>query len=502
MKSQVISLLNSRSLLTVAEAAMQLGVPEGEMQPIFASIAASHDGSYTLLSRLIEEAASGNATAIVMHKSDGLKTDASADALLSLTYPSNVAASSLPVQLCPCAPVSLREYPVVSRAAMETRPDATPSLPPPAAPASLMVSPAAAAAPSEAEMTHTEDSRPAATLSSAVTSVASTMLPVAQEESPQSKLTPVTSTALREVTALQAPSPMIATSTAAALASSPKATVFDKMKEAAAAKRPRTCEAPTQPMRQRSKPGKVAKMENTTSLAKLARESKKQKNRIPAAAGAASAPSSMSFLDDDGDVPAHLSHSEVSSSSHVEAMVNEDSPTFDVVEGPASNDEVIMCDDAPPLAFRPAAPLPSRSTPTPHKKEPEAKKASSAAAAADATQCKLATFFNAAVVEFQKSYVREIETEMRVEHGEFVCCDFPCYKHCSTGEVISEDEYYQRTAAFIRSNSHDAAVSNPNRIPAIASVELPQRTAAAQKAEKTAPVPAKTLLSFFRPSSA
>ncbi|KAG5491852.1 hypothetical protein JIQ42_01761 [Leishmania sp. Namibia] len=499
MESQVMNLLNSRSLLTVAEAATQLGVPEGEMQPIFASIAASHDGGYTLLSRSIEEAAGGNATAIVMHKSDGLKTDASADALLSLTYPSNVAPSSLPVQLCPSAAVSLREYPVVSRAAMETRPDATPSLPPPA---SLMVSPAAAVAPSETELTHTEDSHPAATLSSAVTPVASTVLPLAQEESPQSKLAPVTSTAQREETAPRAPSPVIAISTAAALASSPKATIFDKMKEAAAAKRPRTCEASAKPMRQRSKPGKVAKMENTTSLAKLARASKKQKNGIPAATGAASAPSSMSFLDDDGDVPAHLSHSEVSSSSHVEATVNEDLPTFDVVEAPASNDEVIMCDDAPPLAFRPAAPLPSRSTPTPHKKEPEAKKASSAAAAADATQCNLASFFNAAVVEFQKSYVREIETEMRVENGEFVCCDFPCYKHCSTGEVISEHEYHQRTAAFIRSNSHDAAVSTPNRMPAIASVESPQRTAAAQKPEKTAAAPATTLLSFFRLSSA
>ncbi|KAG5468065.1 hypothetical protein LSCM4_01154 [Leishmania orientalis] len=502
MESQVMNLLTSRSLLTVAEAAMQLGVPEGAMQPIFASIAASHDRGYTLLSRSIEEEAGGNATAIVMHKSDGLNTDASADALLSLTYPSNVAPSSLPVQLCPSAAVSLREYPVVSRAAMETRPDATPSLLPPAAPASLMVSPAAAAAPSEAELTHTEDSQPAATLSSAVTPVASTVLPLAPEELPQSKLAPGTSTAQREETVPGAPSLEIATSTAAALASSPKATIFDKMKEAAAAKRPRTCEAPAKPMRQRSKPGKVAKMENTTSLAKLARASKKQKNGIPAATGAASAPSTMSFLDDDGDVPAHLSHSEVSSGSHVEAMMNDDSPTFDVFEAPASNDEFIMCDDAPPLAFRPAAPLPSRSTPTPHKKESEAKKASAAAAAADATQCKLASFFNAAVVEFQKSYVREIETEMRVENGEFVCCDFPCYRHCSTGEVISEDEYHQRTAAFIRSNSHDAAVSNPNRMPAIASVESPHRSAAAQKPEKTAAAPAKTLLSFFRPSSA
>ncbi|KAG5493397.1 hypothetical protein GH5_02143 [Leishmania sp. Ghana 2012 LV757] len=502
MESQVMSLLNSRSLLTVAEAAMQLGVPEGEMQPIFASIAASHDEGYTLLSRSIEEAASGNATAIVMYKSAGLKANASADALLSLTYPSNVAPSSLPVQLCPSAAVSLREYPVVSRAVMETRPDATPSLPPPAAPPSLMVPPAAAAAPSEAELTHTEDSQPAATLSSAVTPVASPVLPLAQEESPQGMLALVTTTAQREETAPRAPSPLIATSTAVTLASSPKATIFDKMKEAAAAKRPRTCKAPAKPMREQSKPGKVAKMENTTSLAKLARASKKQKNGIPAVTGAASAPSSMSFLDDDGDVPTHLSHSEVSSSSHVEAMVNEDLPTFDVFEAPASNDEVIMCDDAPPLAFRSAAPLPSRSTPTPHKKEPEAKKASSAAAAADTTQSKLASFFNAAVVEFQKSYVREIETEMRVENGEFVCCDFPCYKHSSTGEVISEDEYHQRTAAFIRSNSHDAAVSTPNRMPATPSVESPRRTTAAQKPEKTAAAPAKTLLSFFRPSSA
>ncbi|TPP40305.1 hypothetical protein CGC21_27295 [Leishmania donovani] len=451
MQSKVIALLTSRPLLTAAEAAMELGVAHGDLQPIFASVAASNKGVYTLLTGSVEEAADGSATAVVMRKADRLEEDTSSYALLSLTYPSNMSASSLPVRLHPCREASLRAYPLVARSDMEPRAAAT-------------APPVAAGAPAATELTRTEDSKPAAASLSAATPVAPTIPPLAQDEPPRSTPTPATVTAPKKETAARTPSP--------------KAALFDKMKEAAATKRPRTEKAQSKPPRQPAKPKKVAKTENTTSLAKLARAE--------------------------------------GSTSHSEAIAKEEPPIFDVVEVPASNDEVIMCDDAPPLAFRPAAPLPSPPTPTPTKKGPEATKASSAAAAAEAgaAQCKLSTFFNAAVVEFQKAYVREMQTEMKVENGEFVCCDVPRYKHSATGEVISEDEYHHRTAAFVRSNSQDAAANTPNRKSAGASVESPPCPTAKQKTgsrgtgqksvaqEETAATPAKTLHSFFKTSSA
>lgn len=484
----MIALLTSRPLLTAAEAALELGVTHGALQPIFASVATSNEGVYTLLTVSVEEAADGSATAVVMRKADRLEEDASAYALLSLTYPSNVSASSLPVQLHPCRESSLRAYPLVARGDMEPRAAAT-------------APPVAAAAPAATEPTRTEDCKPAAACLSAATPVAPTTSPRAQGEPPRSTRAPVTVTAPRKEAAARAPSP--------------KASIFDKMKEAAATKRPRTEKAPSKPLRQPAKPKKVAQTENTTSLAKLARASRRKNGGTSAATGAATAPSSVRFLDDDEDATTHFSHSEgSSSSSHSEAIAKEEPPVFDVVEVPASNDEVVMCDDAPPLAFRPAAPRPSPPTPTPTKKGPETKKANVAAAAAEsgAAQCKLSTFFNAAVVAFQKAYVREMQTEMKVENGEFVCCDVPRYKHTSTGEVINEDEYHQRTAALVQSNSRDAAASTPNRKSAGASVESPPCQTAAQKTgsrgtgqksvtqEKTAAAPAKTLHSFFKTS--
>ncbi|GET92492.1 hypothetical protein, conserved [Leishmania tarentolae] len=498
MESKVIALLTSRPLLTADEAATELGVAHGDLQPVFASIAASHEGIYTLLCSSVEEAADGSATAISMRRVDCLKEDPSAYALLSMTCPSNVSASSLPVQLHPSSEVSLRAYPLVARDDMEIRAAAAaPPLPLPAEPRS----PVAAATPRAIELARPEDTEHTVASSSFVaTPIGPTGLPQAQAEPPKSMPTLSTVAPSKEGAAAQRPLS--------------KATIFDKMKEAASTKRPRGEGASSKPPRQPAKPKKVAKTEHTTSLAKLARASKKS-GGTSAATGAGTAPPSMRFLDDDEVATTPFGHSECSS-SHSEPIAKEESPIFDVVELPASNDEVIMCDDAPPLAFRPAAPRPSPTTPTPTKKVPEVKKASSAVAAAEASaaQCRLSTFFNDAIVKFQKSYVREIQTETKMENGEFVCCDVACYKHSATGEVISEDEYHQRTAALVRRNSQDAAGGTPNGKIDSTPGEAPPCPAAAQKEgsrraaqkpaaqEKTAETPAKTLHYFFKASSA
>ncbi|KAG5494153.1 hypothetical protein JKF63_01988 [Porcisia hertigi] len=510
MESKVTSLLNSRPLLTVTEAAVQLGVSHDNIQMTFTSLAAAHEDIYQLLSCCVEEAAKGNSAAFVMRRADPVNVDTPVHALMSLTYPSNVTASTLPVQLHPSAGATLRAYPVVTRAVMESRTAGTCAPTPlPAAFLSSNASLVATDPPPEAKRSKTEESEAAVAPPSIAThEVPKTASPPGQKESPRS--TPICTTAacLKEEASPRSLPPSFASTPIAISTSSPKPTIFDKMREAAATKRPRTEAAPAKALRQSAKPRAASKTGNTVSLAKLARASKKKSCDTHAATGGASALSPKSFLDDDDDdddTATCLSHRE-DSGSQAETVAQQEAPILDVVEVSAFNDEIIMYDGAPPLAFRPAAPTLSLSTPRSTKEGLGAAKPDPTAVTPDArtVQGKLLSFFSAAVVEFQKSYVREVQTETSIEDGEFVCCDVPCYKHNSTGEVITEEEYRQRTAALIRRNSGDAAGSTSNKkLAGALSGSRPSPTAApktvsgnAQKPEKTRATPTKTLLSF------
>ncbi|KPA82557.1 hypothetical protein ABB37_03592 [Leptomonas pyrrhocoris] len=514
METQVISLLNCRPLLTTGEAACLLNVSEQAVQPVFAAVANANAGAYTLLGGTVEEAARGSTTItrVTMQAVKSTDNETYVYALMSLTYPAHVAASAVPIALRPSAIDTLRTYPVVSRAVMETRPSGAPCAAAPIAPAPPAVKAVTAVEPTAVKREAVNSS--AGSLSAATT-VSTPSLPIPAAEA--SPAPPV----LRAIEVL-APTPVSAPETplkqeppqeaAAVVMEAPvasaqrKPTIFDKMKEAAATKRPREGDdAPAKAKKAAtSKPKKTAKTENTTSLAKLARASKKKAG----AAAPPSAPPNLSFLDeDDGDATHGTHNSEESSRHDAPFAVFEEAPVLDVVEVSASNDEVILCDDAPPLAFRPAEPLVPLS-PTPGRKDAAAKKASAAVGEAGAAQCTLGFFFNPAVVEFQKSYVREVQTETKVEKGEYICIDVPCYKHTTTGEVISEEEYHRRTAQLVR--GRDAPAETSPRTSAGAVSDAPPSPAAKSAARspsdkeskaKSSSAPAKTLMSFFKPAA-
>jgi hypothetical protein len=518
MEAQVISLLRSRPLLTAGEAASALHVSETDVWPVFATVASTNAGAYTLLAGIIEEAARGNtATKLRMQKVNTIPTESKAAmyALMSLTYPTHVAASSAPIALRPNVDDTLRTYPVVSRAVMESR--ISDSSAPAIAPSSV-VPPAVKVETVRRVFAGSPAAAPPTMKAELPMAKALPVLPVLTAVEVQLPVASVPPAAAARTTTAMPES--LSTSEAPVTTSEPprKLTVFDKMKEAAAAattKRPRDGDdAPTKGKKSATaKPKKAAKTENTTSLAKLARASAKKKGVGAVTSGAAPAAAfSRSFLDeDDGDAMNRHSGSEESTRDEAPPAELEETPVLDVVEVCASNDDVIMCDDAPPLAFRPAEPVVLPNPPSAKKDGvASAKKGTATAATAEsgAAQSTLSSFFNPAVVEFQKSYVREVQTQMKVENGEYICVDVPCYKHKTTGDVISEEEYHQQTAQLVR--SRDSAAKSPSHPLSGAASDYPPSPAAksasrnsSDKEEKTksSAAPAKTLLSFFRPAS-
>lgn len=568
MEAQILSLLRTRPLVTANEAASLLNVSEAEVQPVLAAIASSNAGAYTLLCGTVEEAAQcGTATTKVClqktnltEESSATSTASAAYALLSLTYPSHVAASAAPILLRPSTCDTLRVYPVVSRAVMESRPaDAAPTAAAVAAEAVVPPTVVVAAKLEVTTPTKTEtatsvkkeltaanaNTQPSAAVSASQIHVApvtpaqitptplqvrtvqeevkpsvpeevSSLNVVVKPEPVSQSEAPATSSVATGVDAPSVPAVVAAAPVGAAVAAPRTPSIFDKMKAAAATKRTREDgEAPPKAKKATTaKPKKAAKTENTTSLAKLARASKK-KTGTASAAPSAAGPSSRSFLDEDDDGAMDgLESNEESTRDETPAhltMLAEEAPVLDVVEVSASNDDVILCDDAPPLAFRPAEPVQPATATTAKKNVNSASTSATAGAAATepgAAQCTLGAFFNPAVVEFQKSYVKEVQTEMKIENGEYVCVDVPCYKHKGTGDIISEAAYHEQTARLVR--SHDGAAETPTHNAASANTapDSPSTPAAKStsrnsseetKKSKSSSTPAKTLMSFFKP---
>ncbi|KPI88252.1 hypothetical protein ABL78_2676 [Leptomonas seymouri] len=514
MEAQIVSLLHSRPLVMASEAACLLDASEQEVRSVFAAIANAHAAAYTLLGGTVDEVARGSTstTKVAMQKVDNADREACVYALMKLTYPTHVAASAVPIQLRPGACDTLRSYPVVSRDVLGSRPKDTPDMVAPLAtrlPTVQAVAPASAAAVKVEPVDSLVSSRVSpSTATPTLPAPAAEASPVPSPLAPLEIQSPAPVSTL-EKTLKEEPAEDVAASSVVKtpMAAAPRtATIFDKMKEAAATKRPREGDDVSAKAKKAAtpKPRKAAKTENTTSLAKLARASKKK-------AGMASpppAPSSLSFLDeDDGDAMKGFSNSEENTCHEAPPAVFEEAPVLDVVEVSASNDEVILCDDAPPLAFRPAAPVAPASS-TIVKKDAAAKKSSVSAKEHGATQSNLSVFFNPAVVEFQKSYMREMQTEMKVENGEYICVDVPCYKHKATGDVISEEEYHRQTAQLVRSYDanaetpmHHSAGAMPDASPSPAAKSAVHSPGDKTEKSKASSGPAMTLLSFFKPAA-
>lgn len=103
------------------------------------------------------------------------------------------------------------------------------------------------------------------------------------------------------------------------------------------------------------------------------------------------------------------------------------------------NDKIILCDEAPPAVFR----------------QPEPKSAvapscsSESVSLSDSTNLKgkLDALFNPEIARFQKNFKREVKTDMKIENGEYICEEVVVYKSLIDGEIISRDEYFNRSAA-------------------------------------------------------
>lgn len=249
-------------------------------------------------------------------------------------------------------------------------------------------------------------------------------------------------------------------------------------------------------------------------------------------------------------------HSGPSAANHGEGANGSDYASEQVIHGVSSalfdvqvtpvNDDIILCDQAPPLAFcSPERPLTSAAASI-------AASASASASSDTAQQRTLSGLFNPAVVAFQKQYVRETQTEMTFVKGEYVCQDVVCYRDRTTSEIISELDFHRRTAEVasrhagggvgvggndvpqhrsaggsavadgadaaavvcttLSANSREAAygeVAPTRSVPASASSERKRSVGGGVRVSKQAPPPSDappakttaTLLSFFKSSS-
>ncbi|RHW72972.1 hypothetical protein DPX39_040007700 [Trypanosoma brucei equiperdum] len=270
--------------------------------------------------------------------------------------------------------------------------------------------------------------------------------------------------------------------------------IEDSKKASPKAKKPRA---------QSKKEAKVG--EATTSLMKLAKASKKSSLTGSSSAAAAAngcntdnAKLSRDILDDEEQSDGS---SRGNRSPHRdEGLLDDPEPVLEVAFTPAENDEIILCDNAPPMIF--CAPEPTSS---PLKRDPHRTQAANGNAALSAHP-KLTGFFQPEVIAFQKEYSRELETDTVFEGGEYICSDRVVYRHVKTGAVLSEEEYHKKSAELMRTcvateqkSTHDAGSKNPLAAggggKASAKVAVERR--GPPKVERQGATPQKNLMSFF-----
>eukprot|EP00796_Vickermania_ingenoplastis_P004425 gene4425-3224_t len=216
-----------------------------------------------------------------------------------------------------------------------------------------------------------------------------------------------------------------------------------------------------EPARKESTKSKKGKTEGSKSIAKLAKASGKPIDH-PAA-------TSMSFLDDDGaecfdGTEDHLIQDEE------KFLLEEPSLALDVQET-RENDEIVLCDDTPPFVF--GANVSGEKSEKKHNSE------TPPSSIRDANGLRM--FFNPAVLKFQESFRRQVETSMKLVDGEYVCSEVVVYRSKeNTNEVLSQEEYHRRSA----------------EVAATAAAEAPQ-----QEAASTSPSPKKQVAAS-RPAAA
>ncbi|EKF33667.1 hypothetical protein MOQ_002456 [Trypanosoma cruzi marinkellei] len=273
---------------------------------------------------------------------------------------------------------------------------------------------------------------------------------------------------------------------------------------------------------------KNEKFEETRSLMKLAKAS--AKNKIGSDSSRNSGPTTnnttttvaygsilQNLLDKDEEKGDHCSNSSSSSGSGVsfgrrnEEIMDEELPTLDVAVSSRENDDIILCDDAPPMVFCTPEPVTGTLKKEQQQIQHNQRRHESLGSAA---QPKLTGFFQRDVIEYQKQYMREVMTDTVFENGEYFCKDKVCFRHKETKEVISEEEFYRRSADIMRSvrsdsqnvNSNDRGTTGQGSPSTPAGSVKPVSAEAARssrppKIEKQLRSQPKTLFSYFKTTS-
>ncbi|ESS68735.1 hypothetical protein TCDM_02444 [Trypanosoma cruzi Dm28c] len=270
---------------------------------------------------------------------------------------------------------------------------------------------------------------------------------------------------------------------------------------------------------------KKGNFEETRSLMKLAKASAKKKigsdsSRIsgPTTANTTTTVACSSILqnlldkdEENGDHCGNSSSSGISFERRDEELMDEELPTLDVAVSSKENDDIILCDDAPPMVFCTPEPVAGTSKKEQQQIQQNQRRHESLGSA---TQPKLTGFFQRDVIEYQKQYIREVMTDTVFENGEYFCKDKVCFRHKETKEVISEEEFYRRSAEIMRSvrsdsqnvNSNDrdttgqGSPSTPAGIVKRVSAEA-ARGSKPPKIEKQLRSQPKTLFSYFKHTS-
>lgn len=487
MISDVVALLAMRPVVSVKELQSHFQLSRDDALALCSDVHAANLGTYRLLKEKVTEAPGQT-----IHLQWSLLKDDEISP--SVALPEDVfgllsskidGSNAAKIFLRPAAAVTNRAYPLGRRTelTMETEQNAVARIPP-----------------------HLSSSTPDAGAPRKAEEMAAKVLPPACDV--KVKVEPAT-LPVEAATQLPSPANVAATKSNASprdekepstsAAAKAKPSIFDKMKEAAMTKRERDGDESRKPKRGAEPKKKAPKVAETNSLAKLARASK----RKAGSTNSASAPTSRSFLDEDEDEAIDSdgpSNSEAMDLLAEETTQNQQ-PLFEVAVA-ATNDEVELCDDAPPLAFQPAV-APAASP----RRESTGARPVPAAEQSGVTQSTLGAFFDGAVAAFQRSYAREVQTDMKIEDGEYLCFDIPYYRHRSSGELIDEAEFHRRSSEFMRSRDETQKKSVQDLIvpieaspkPAVARKKATRPAVLKTVSEEASAVSReKTLLSFFK----
>lgn len=454
--------------------------------------------------------------------------------------------------LRPQRTVETRAYPLVTREALEKNVKTEP----------LVVRPVAAAPPLLARSPPCQPTAEAA----ASFPAESPQLHVAPTSSPSSENeeAPVTASEAGPVLPAEGQTPLAEAGAAPSSAVQKQASLFDMMKKSAAAaaadaarhhppapsagatsrqKRPRAekkadsdavdsrnpASASTQAKSKAPKRAKVHKAETdkgSNSLAKLAKASARSRKAGEGVPAKSHSTPMHGFLDDeeaDDNAGASVSSSvDYTNSAVADAVHGSAEASVLDVTVTVANDDIILCDDAPPLAF-----LEPAHAQTPQATVVQGSPSPTPAPASDARST-LTAFFNAEVIQFQRGYTRKLKTEVKKDaNGEYMCVDVPYYEPVSgVGECLSEEAYHRRTADLARTQrgnndssatpsrqgeAGESAKEDDDDSPEAAQTKhraaaggkhgaRPVAARVASQAEKAGPKP-KTLLSFFKPLS-